>query len=82
MSKRQSEEILGGAVGFVTKHLKKGNRIRIAGLGILQVRKRAARMDATPQPVNRSKLRRARKSRSALRRTSRKRSNFPHARHA
>ncbi|MGZ9083404.1 MAG: HU family DNA-binding protein, partial [Rhodoplanes sp.] len=28
MSKRQSEEILGGAVGFVTKHLKKGERIR------------------------------------------------------
>jgi DNA-binding protein HU-beta len=48
MSKRQSEEILGGAVGFVTKHLKKGERIRIAGLGILQVRKRAARMGRNP----------------------------------
>jgi DNA-binding protein HU-beta len=48
MSKRQSEEILGGAVGLVTKHLKKGERIRIAGLGILQVRKRAARMGRNP----------------------------------
>jgi DNA-binding protein HU-beta len=32
----------------VTKHLKKGNRIRIAGLGILQVRKRPARMGRNP----------------------------------
>ena len=32
----------------VTKHLKKGERIRIAGLGILQVRKRAARMGRNP----------------------------------
>ena len=48
MSKRQSEEILGDAIGFVTKHLKKGERIRIAGLGILQVRKRAARMGRNP----------------------------------
>ena len=28
----------------MVKHLKKGDRIRIGGLGILQVRKRAARM--------------------------------------
>jgi DNA-binding protein HU-beta len=48
MSKRQSEEILGDAIGFVTKHLKKGDRIRIAGLGILQVRKRPARMGRNP----------------------------------
>ena len=48
MSKRQSEEILNDAIGFVTKHLKKGERIRIAGLGILQVRKRPARMGRNP----------------------------------
>jgi DNA-binding protein HU-beta len=30
------------------KHLKKGSRIRISGLGILQVRKRAARMGRNP----------------------------------
>jgi DNA-binding protein HU-beta len=35
-------------VGLVTKHLKKGDRIRIGGLGILQVRKRAARMGRNP----------------------------------
>ena len=32
----------------MTKHLKKGDRIRISGLGILQVRKRAARMGRNP----------------------------------
>ena len=33
---------------LVVKHLKKGDRIRIGGLGILQVRKRAARMGRNP----------------------------------
>ena len=32
----------------VTKHLKRGARIRIGGLGILQVRKRPARMGRNP----------------------------------
>ena len=40
--------MLGDLVGLVTKHLKKGDRIRIGGLGILQVRKRAARMGRNP----------------------------------
>ena len=38
----------GGFVGNIVKHLKKGERIRIGGLGILQVRKRAARMGRNP----------------------------------
>ena len=46
--KKQSETILNDLVGMVTKHLKKGERIRIVGLGILQVRKRAARMGRNP----------------------------------
>ena len=48
MAKKQSEEILNDAIGLVTKHLKKGDRIRIAGLDILQVRKRAGRMGRNP----------------------------------
>jgi DNA-binding protein HU-beta len=48
LSKKQTEAILGGLVTRVTKHLKKGERIRIVGLGILQVRKRAARMGRNP----------------------------------
>ena len=48
MTKRASEALLGDLVSMITKHLKKGERIRIAGLGILQVRKRAARMGRNP----------------------------------
>ena len=48
LTKRAGEAILGDLVGIITKHLKKGERIRIAGLGILQVRKRAARMGRNP----------------------------------
>jgi DNA-binding protein HU-beta len=48
MSKKQTEAVLGDLVGSVTKHLKKGNRIRIGGLGILVVRKRAAREGRNP----------------------------------
>jgi DNA-binding protein HU-beta len=48
MAKKQSELILTDLVDLVTKHLKKGDRIRLVGLGILQVRKRAARMGRNP----------------------------------
>ena len=48
MSKKATEAVLGDLVGKITKHLKKGDRIRLAGLGILQVRKRAARMGRNP----------------------------------
>jgi DNA-binding protein HU-beta len=48
LSKRQGEAMLGDLVGLITTYLKKGERIRIAGLGILQVRKRAARMGRNP----------------------------------
>ena len=48
LAKKQSEAILGSMVDNVVKHLKKGDRIRIGGLGILQVRKRAARMGRNP----------------------------------
>src|SRR5215467_1560882 len=44
LTKRAGRELLDNLVSLITKHLKKGERIRIAGLGILQVRKRAARM--------------------------------------
>lgn len=48
MAKKQAEAILGDMVSLIVKHLKKGERIRIGGLGILQVRKRAARMGRNP----------------------------------
>ncbi len=54
MSKKQAEAMLNDLVERIVKHLKKDNRIRLVGLGILQVRKRAARMGrnpATGQPI-------------------------------
>jgi DNA-binding protein HU-beta len=48
MTKRASEAFLGELVSMITKHLKKGERVRISGLGILQVRNRAARMGRNP----------------------------------
>jgi DNA-binding protein HU-beta len=49
LSKKLANEILSDAlVTTIVKNLKKGNRIRIAGLGILQVKKRAARMGRNP----------------------------------
>jgi DNA-binding protein HU-beta len=54
MPKKQSEAILNDLVTMITKHLKKGDRIRLVGLGVLVVRKRAARMGrnpATGEPV-------------------------------
>ena len=48
LTKRAGEALLGDLVALITKHLKKGERIRIAGFGILQVRKRAARMGRNP----------------------------------
>ena len=47
-SKRASQEMLDELIGMITKHLKKGERVKITGLGILQVRKRAARMGRNP----------------------------------
>jgi DNA-binding protein HU-beta len=48
LTKKQGLEMLENLVGMVTKHLKKGERVKISGLGILQVRKRAARMGRNP----------------------------------
>ncbi len=48
LPKKQSNEMLMDMIGMITTHLKKGARIRIGGLGILQVRKRPARMGRNP----------------------------------
>jgi DNA-binding protein HU-beta len=48
ITKRKGHELLDDLVNQITKHLKRGEKIRIAGLGILQVRKRAARMGRNP----------------------------------
>ncbi len=48
LPKKQAESILGDLVVLTTQHLKKGDKIRLTGLGILQVQSRAARMGRNP----------------------------------
>ncbi len=48
MPKRQAEDLLGDFIDMIGANLKKGKKLRISGLGILQVRKRAARMGRNP----------------------------------
>jgi len=44
MTKKDATSTLDDFVGLIVKHLKKGNKVRIPGLGILQVRNRTARI--------------------------------------
>jgi DNA-binding protein HU-beta len=48
LSKKAVTALMADFVDMTTRHLKKGNKVRITGLGILQVRKRAARMGRNP----------------------------------
>ncbi len=48
MPKKQADLVLSDVVHVVVRHLKKGDRVRLGGLGILQVKKRAARMGRNP----------------------------------
>jgi DNA-binding protein HU-beta len=48
LPKKQAESLLGDLVALTTQHLKKGDKIRLTGLGILQVRSRAARIGRNP----------------------------------
>ncbi|MFM2421978.1 MAG: hypothetical protein RL291_508 [Pseudomonadota bacterium] len=61
LPKKQANAMLGDMVEMMTKHLKKGNRIRISGLGILQVRKRAARMGRNPATGEQIKIKASKK---------------------
>ena len=48
ISQKAANLMIEDTIGLITKHLKKGARIRLNGLGILVVRKRAARMGRNP----------------------------------
>ena len=48
MTNKAANAILDDMAAIITKQLKKGVRVRLNGLGILQVRKRAARMGRNP----------------------------------
>jgi DNA-binding protein HU-beta len=48
MPSKQVEAVLSGLVALATRHLKRGDKLRLTGLGILQVRARPARMGRNP----------------------------------
>ena len=48
LSKRQALKLMEDLIGTITKHLVVGERVKIVGLGILQVRNRVARMGRNP----------------------------------
>jgi DNA-binding protein HU-beta len=48
MPRKQTSALLTGFTDMISKHLKKGARVRISGIGVLQVRKRPARMGRNP----------------------------------
>jgi DNA-binding protein HU-beta len=48
LPKKQAEALLSDLVTLATQHLKNGDKIRLTGLGILQVRALPARMGRNP----------------------------------
>lgn len=55
MPKKQADALLAEVFGMVVDHLKEGDRVRIAGIGIIEVKDRPARMGrnpATGEPIS------------------------------
>jgi DNA-binding protein HU-beta len=48
LPKKQAEAVLGELVALATQHLQNGDKIRLTGLGTLQVRARPARTGRNP----------------------------------
>jgi DNA-binding protein HU-beta len=48
LPKKQAHSLVADFVAAMTTHLKQGDRIRMSGLGILEVKARAARMGRNP----------------------------------
>ena len=70
MSKKLAGELLADFVDLLVKHLKKGNKVRVTGLGIFQVRKRPARLGRNPATGEQIKIKASKKL--AFRGTQRK----------
>jgi DNA-binding protein HU-beta len=49
LTKQQGLDMMEEFIGMVTTHLKKGERVKLVGLGILKVRNRAARAGRNPK---------------------------------
>ena len=61
MPKKQAEELLSDFVDRMGGYLKKGKKLRIPGLGILQVRHRAARWGRNPATGERIRIKASKK---------------------
>ncbi len=48
LTKKQTEALLDGLVAAATSHLKAGAKVRLTGLGILQIQDRPARSGRNP----------------------------------
>ena len=61
MSKKATAGMLGDFVEAIVKHLKKGAKVRITGLGIFQVKKRPARLGRNPLTGEQIKIKASKK---------------------
>lgn len=48
LPKKQSEAVLGDLIAHITKHIKRGAKVRIPGFGILLVKRTSARTGRNP----------------------------------
>lgn len=46
--KKQSEAMMNDLIAHITKHIKRGAKVRVPGFGILMVKKTSARMGRNP----------------------------------
>jgi DNA-binding protein HU-beta len=61
LPKTHAETMLTDTVERVARHLVKGNKVRIVGLGIFQVKRREARMGRNPQTGEAVKIKASKK---------------------
>ena len=60
-TKAKALDLMEDLVNLIATHLKKGERVKIAGLGILIARKRAARMGRNPMTGEAIKIKASKK---------------------
>lgn len=48
LPKKQSEAMMSDLIAHITKHIKRGAKVRVPGFGILMVKKTSARMGRNP----------------------------------
>jgi DNA-binding protein HU-beta len=72
LPKKQAHDLLADFVTAMTQHLKTGARIRMGGLGTLEVKTRAARMDRNPATGKAMQIKASKKVAFALPKSSKR----------